>query len=65
MHRDRSCDGSYGQFVSEAPVMTSEDKTNSVPPVTMLAGFKGLPSSSKLKCYRLGRGNIHIEGTKP
>ena len=65
VHRDRSCDGSYGQFVSEAPVMTSEDKTNSIPPVTMLGDYNGLPQSYKLKCYRLGRGNIRIEGTNP
>lgn len=32
VHRDRSCDGNYGQFVSEAPVLTSEDKTDSIPP---------------------------------
>ena len=61
VHRDRSCDGSYGQFVAEAPVMTSEDKTNSIPPVTMLGDFNGLPQSYKLKCYRLGRGSIRTE----
>jgi hypothetical protein len=65
VRRDRSCDGNYGQFVSEAPVLASEDKTNSVPPVTMLAGFNGLPPSYQLKCYRLGRGHIHVEGTNP
>jgi hypothetical protein len=65
VHRDRSCDGNYGQFVSEAPVLTSEDKTDSIPPVTMLEGFNGLPQSYKLKCYRLARGNIRIEGTNP
>ena len=58
VRRDRSCDGNYGQFVSEAPVMTSEDKTESIPPVTMLEDFNGLPQSYKLKCYRLARGNI-------
>ena len=65
VRRDRSCDGNYGQFVSEAPVMTSEDKTESIPPVTMLEGFNGLSQSYKLKCYRLARGNIRIEGTNP
>ncbi len=65
VRRDRSCDGNYGQFVSEAPVLTSEDKTDSIPPVTMLENFNGLPKSYKLKCYRLARGNIRIEGTNP
>jgi hypothetical protein len=65
LHRDRSCDGNYEQFTSEAPVITSEDKTDSIPPVTMLGDFKGLPSATKLKCYRLGRGNIRIAGTNP
>ncbi len=65
VHRDRSCDGNYGQFVSEAPILSSEDKTNSIPPVTMIGGFNGLPLSYKLKCYRLGRGNIHTEGSTP
>jgi hypothetical protein len=62
VHRDRSCDGNYGRFVSEAPVLTSDDKSFSVPPVTMLGDFKGLPLSYKLKCYRLARGNIRMEG---
>jgi len=58
VRRDRSCDGSYGKFVSESPVLTSEDKSTSVPAVTMLGGFKGLSPSYRLKCYRLERGNI-------
>jgi hypothetical protein len=61
VHRDRSCDVKYGQFVSEAPVLASEDKTNSVPPVTMLGGVDGLPPSYQLNCYRLHRGDIHNE----
>jgi hypothetical protein len=65
LHRDHSCDGNYEQFVSEAPVITSEDKTVSIPPVTMLGDFKGLPSAFKLKCYRLGRGNIRIARLNP
>lgn len=65
VRRDRSCDGTYGQFVSEAPILASEDKTNSVPPVTMLGGFNGLASSYPLKCYRLSRGNIQMGASKP
>jgi len=65
LRRDRSCDGNYDQFTSEAPVITNEDKTNTIPPVTMLGDFKGLPSATKLKCYRLGRGNIRIAETNP
>ena len=60
VHRDRSCDGTYGQFVSEAPVLTSDDGRGSVPRVTVLHGFSGLSQSYKLKCFRLGRGGIHI-----
>lgn len=51
VHRDRSCDGSYGQFVSEAPVFTDETNSNPIPAVTKVEGFQGLPSSYKLKCY--------------
>jgi hypothetical protein len=61
VRRDSSCDGSYGQFVAEAPLLTSEDKMSSIPPVTMVGGFHGLPPSYKLKCYRLERGNIRMD----
>lgn len=65
LRRDRSCDGNYRQFVSESPVLASEDKTNAVPPMTMVGGFNGLPPSYRLKCYRLSRGNIQMGANKP
>ncbi len=65
VRRDRSCDGSYGQFILESPVMTSEDKSSAVPPLTRLGSFTGLPPSYQLKCYRLNRGNIHMDMKNP
>lgn len=65
VRRDRACDGSYSQFVAEAPTLTSEDKSNTIPPVKMLGSFGGLPPSYKLKCYRLQRGGIRIDKTSP
>lgn len=65
VRRDRSCDGTYGRFVSESPLLTNEDKTNTVPPVTMLGAFNGLSPSSRLKCYHLSRGNIQMGTGKP
>ena len=62
---DPSCDANYGQFVSEAPVLTSEDKTDSIPAVSMVGEFKGLRPEYKLKCYRLGPGHIRVKETNP
>lgn len=58
--RDRSCDGTYGQFVAKAPILKLEGKSSAIPSVTLVEGFNGLPLSSKLKCYRLG-----AEGFQP
>jgi hypothetical protein len=62
VRRDRSCDEDYGQYVMQEPILTSEDKEIVIPRITMLGSFNGLPASYKLKCYRLKRGNIHMDG---
>jgi len=66
--RDRSCDGSYGQYVSESPAIRIETRSSSlslvgsIPGVTMVDGFKGLPPESRLKCYRLAPGGVRSVG---
>jgi hypothetical protein len=63
VRRDRTCDGDYGQYVMKAPILTSDDKEIVIPRITMIGGFNGLPSSYKLKCYRLERENIRMDET--
>ena len=43
VRRDRSCDGSYGQFVSDAPVFTDETNSNPTLPLQRSMGSKVCP----------------------
>jgi hypothetical protein len=73
--RDRSCDESYGQLVSNAPIIEMLDnisdvgklddpsaRRKTIEPIRFTAGFNGrsISLSVNLECYALEKGNFQV-----
>jgi hypothetical protein len=68
VHRDATCDETYGAFVQNAPKLREDQaKNDSSQKVIFIEPSQKMKLSPEqiLKCYRLQSGNFRIEPSKP